>query len=277
MMKTMIHSSCKGTNTEKILFVLVCLLFTGCFQSCNHEDPEEQPEQKEPEPEIPKVVLPKVQNGYVYDIEGNFYQTVQVDSLPWWMAENLKTTKYNDSTVIPNVTDNTKWFNLTSGAYCWYNHDKNTYGNTYGALYNWYAVNTGKLCPAGWHVPSYYEWAQLLPYGGPALKETGYTHWKEVKDAIDPFFGTVIFHTATPGTNTTGFKALPGGGLSAYQFSAIGEYGLWWSSSTYIGNNNMESPVKFSLYYWINSSMLTLSVSAILSKNNGYSIRCVKN
>ena len=30
-----------------------------------------------------------------------------------------------------------------------------TYASTYGALYNWYAVdNSAGLCPTGWHVPS---------------------------------------------------------------------------------------------------------------------------
>ena len=71
------------------------------------------------------------------------------------MAENLKATKYNNGNDIDypgsNVDD---WNNNTSGAYVWYNNDKVTNKNIYVALYNWYAVNSGDICPAGWHVPS---------------------------------------------------------------------------------------------------------------------------
>jgi uncharacterized protein (TIGR02145 family) len=70
------------------------------------------------------------------------------------MVENLKTTKYNDGTDIPNVTDSVTWSTLTTPAYCWYKNNATANKDTYGALYNWYAVNTGKLCPGSWHVPT---------------------------------------------------------------------------------------------------------------------------
>ena len=69
------------------------------------------------------------------------------------MAENLRATKYNDNTSIPLVTEDGKWPVLTTPAYCWYKNEE-YYKTDYGALYNWFVVNTGKLCPAGWHVPS---------------------------------------------------------------------------------------------------------------------------
>ena len=70
------------------------------------------------------------------------------------MAENLKTTQYNDGTDIPLVTEVTEWINLNTPGYCWYDNDEATYKEIYGALYNWFAVNSGKLCPAGWHIPT---------------------------------------------------------------------------------------------------------------------------
>jgi uncharacterized protein (TIGR02145 family) len=103
--------------------------------------------------------------GTVSDVDGNTYQTIQIGT-QIWMAENLKTTKYNDETSIPNVTDATEWLNLTTPGYCWYNNDAATYKTPYGAMYNWYAVNTGKLCPAGWHVPSEPEFYVLDDYLG---------------------------------------------------------------------------------------------------------------
>lgn len=85
------------------------------------------------------------------DVSGNLYRVVKIGT-QLWFGENLKTFKYNDSTYIPLVEDNTQWASLTTPGYCWYNNDRSTYENIYGALYNWYAINTGKLCPAGWHV-----------------------------------------------------------------------------------------------------------------------------
>ncbi len=96
----------------------------------------------------------------IADIEGNVYMTIQIGSQTW-MAENLKTTLYNDGTVIPNVTDDTQWVNLQTGAYRWYMNDEEEYKDRYGALYNWYTVRNGKLCPAGWHVPGDEEWKKL--------------------------------------------------------------------------------------------------------------------
>src|SRR5674476_633708 len=104
----------------------------------------------------------------VTDIEGNVYHTVKIGTQTW-MVENLKTTKYKDGTAIPLVTDNKVWINLPTPAYCWYDNDATTYKNTYGALYNWYAVNTGKLAPTGWHIPTDAEWTTLQNYVGGEL------------------------------------------------------------------------------------------------------------
>ncbi len=86
------------------------------------------------------------------------YPTVLVDG-QCWFKENLRTTKYNDGSNIPNITDNTQWQNNTTGAYAWYNNDYATYGSNYGAYYNFYAINPvsngGKnVCPVGWRVPT---------------------------------------------------------------------------------------------------------------------------
>lgn len=152
--------------------------------------------------------------GFVADIDGNIYNTIAIGS-QIWMKENLRTTKYNDGTSIPLVTNSTEWASITLG-YCWYNNDPANYKSTYGALYNFLAVcsiyNGGKnICPTGWHVPSYDEWVTLALYldpnaiqfyntissvAGGKLKESGTDHWQS------PNFGA---------TNETGFTALPGG------------------------------------------------------------------
>jgi hypothetical protein len=95
------------------------------------------------------------------DNDGNVYKTITIGKQVW-MAENLKTTKYNDGTSIPLVADSISWKAIKTPAYCWYNNDIRNKGD-YGALYNWYTVNTNKLCPKGWHVPVNKEWTPLTP------------------------------------------------------------------------------------------------------------------
>lgn len=195
----------------------------------------------------------------IYDIDGNIYKTVTIGS-QIWMAENLKTTKYNDGEAIPNVTDNTTWEALAAGAYCWYDNNEATYKATYGALYNWYAVNTGKLCPTGWHVPSDSELTTLITYlggesvAGGKLKEVGTTHW----------------HTPNTGTtNSSGFTALPGYGRNGDgEFCDIGSYGHWWSSTEYSTDD-----------VWSLSMQCTNSNAGIYYgiKSFGYSVRCVRD
>src|SRR5665647_1584626 len=96
------------------------------------------------------IGLTGLQAQTVKDIDGNVYHTVKIGTQVW-MVENLKTTKYNDGTSIPNIIDGTTWSNLTTPGFCFYNNDAAN-KNIYGALYNWYTVNTGKLAPTGWHV-----------------------------------------------------------------------------------------------------------------------------
>jgi uncharacterized protein (TIGR02145 family) len=199
----------------------------------------------------------------VTDADGNIYNTVTIGTQVW-MASNLKVTKLNDNSAIPQVPDNTTWANLSTPSYCWYNNDATTNKSTYGALYNWYTVNTGKLCPIGWHVPTDAEWTILTNYLGGLgvaagkLKEAGTDHW------------------ATPNsdaTNSTGFTALPGGNRYVNSlgtgFQSIGSMGSWWSSTVYDLTNTW---VKIMVYNYS-----TLSDRNAYDKRQGNSVRCMKN
>jgi len=202
-----------------------------------------------------------VPSDVVADSDGNVYRTVTVGDQVW-LAENLKTTKYNDGTDIPLVTDNNEWKALTTAAFCWYNNDEATYGGTYGVIYNWYAVDAGNLCPAGWHIPDFYEWNELLDNlggtssAGGKLKEQGTVHWNSPN---------------TGATNASGFTALPGGVRSGPvgSFDGNGNFSVWWSSS---GNWYYEDA-------W--SILITQSDSIVnmrqLNWNTGCCIRCVKD
>ena len=191
------------------------------------------------------------------DIDGNVYHTITIGTQVW-MVENLKTTKYNDGTAIPLVTDNAAWRNLTTPGYCWYINNS-IYKNTpYGALYNWYAVNTGKLAPTGWHVPTDSEWTVLINYLGGNSVAGG-----KLKDS------TYWTSTNTCATNTTGFSAIPSG-FRNYDgtFNNMGDYGYWWGAST-AGD------------FIISWDCSVSDISSFLRNGNifdyGFSIRCVKD
>ncbi len=196
----------------------------------------------------------------VLDSDGNVYHTVTIGTQVW-MAENLKSTKYNDGTIIPNVTDNETWRVSTSGEYCWYNNNA-SYKNPYGALYNWHTVNTEKLAPAGWHVPSDAEWATLINYLGGGvyggkLKESGFIHW------------TV---NTLEGTNETGFTAVPGGLRMGNGFFQVFSFSSFWWSST---ETNFITNSTNAWYMGLDDG------NNIFRKNEyqnfGYSVRCVKD
>lgn len=97
----------------------------------------------------------------IQDIDGNTYKTIQIENKTW-MAENLRVTKYNDNTAIDHIVNTSDWNSHTQGAYCTPNNTTNTDSiQRYGNLYNNYVVQTNKICPAGWHVPSASEWSEL--------------------------------------------------------------------------------------------------------------------
>jgi uncharacterized protein (TIGR02145 family) len=123
----------------------------------------------------------------VTDIDGNVYQTVKIGTQVW-MVENLRVTRYNDGEPIPHITNNSNWANLNTAGYGWYNNEINN-KYPYGTMYNWYVVNSQKLCPKGWHVPTNAEWTILTDYLGglsaaaPKLKAAGNSYWIVVNNA----------------------------------------------------------------------------------------------
>ncbi len=195
----------------------------------------------------------------VKDADGNVYHIVTIGTQVW-MVENLKTTKFNDGSSITPITNGTAWSTLTTPAYAWYNNDQASNKATYGALYNWYAVNTGKLAPTGWHVSTDAEWNTLVAFlGGTAvaggkLKEAGTAHWSTPN---------------TGGDNSSGFTAFPGGSrYSNGSFYIMGSYGFWWSST--------ESTSTDALHQYISNSSSSITDKAG-AKTLGFSVRCIKD
>ncbi|MCX6302059.1 MAG: fibrobacter succinogenes major paralogous domain-containing protein [Bacteroidia bacterium] len=196
--------------------------------------------------------------GVVFDIDGNWY-IASIAGTQIWLLQNLKVTHLNDGTPIDNVTDQAIWMSLSTPGYAWYNNDAVTYAD-YGLLYNWATVNTGSLCPAGYHVPSEAELSTVIAWlGGPlvaggSFKETGTTHW------LDP-------NTGAENTDF-GFAGLPGG-LRDYMgfFSGIGENCNMWTSTRVASD-----PTYTSVYY--NSAEIFVQT---MMQGAGMSIRCLKD
>jgi uncharacterized protein (TIGR02145 family) len=192
----------------------------------------------------------------VTDIDGNVYNAITIGGQVW-MKENLKTTQYNVGYQIPYITDDALWVSTTSPAYCWYNNDISN-KDIYGALYNGYAIDTGLICPTGWHVPSDAEWTTLATYlggvnvAGGKMKETGTTHWQSPNTGAD---------------NSSSFTGLPGG---CRYFNpvwiGIGSFGYWWSST----HNSTALWIRRLSYGSSNIDRMNFGVY-------GFSVRCIKD
>ncbi len=193
----------------------------------------------------------------IKDIDGNVYDTVVIGTQVW-MVQNLKTTHYNDGSAIPTGLSDIDWSSTTDGAYAIY--DNNAVNDTiYGKLYNWYAVNTGKLAPAGWHVPSDSELITLTTYlgglyiAGGALKAT--TLWSSPN---------------TGATNSSGFTALPAGTrFNNGSFTTMGEDCAFWSSTEFDSND--------AYFHSLSFAQPSISRFTYGSKISGFSIRCVRD
>jgi uncharacterized protein (TIGR02145 family) len=208
--------------------------------------------------------------------DGEVYQTVKIGE-QIWMAENLRTTKYNDGTDIPLVTDNSAWLR-NDPAYCWYNNDEATYKDTYGALYNWKVVETGKLAPKGWHVPTENEWSKLEAY----LGANGY-NYDGTTDTWGAKLGKSlasqsIWQSSTEigdvgndlsTNNSSGFNGLPSGRRLSISGEFVGDSTecFWWSSTE----------AAYGAYFRGLYDTHSFVYSNDGDRRNGYSVRCIKD
>jgi len=207
----------------------------------------------------------------ITDFEGNIYKTIQIGTQVW-MSENLKATKFNDGTDITKVEGNSDWNTTITPAYCFYNNDESSNKEVYGAIYNFYAVASNKLCPAGYHVAGDDEFKTLEMYlgmtsvqanssdfrgtdEGGKMKENGYSHWNSPN---------------TGATNSSGFTALPGGFRHVSgSFMELGTAAHYWTSTSY---NSSQAWCR-NLQY----DKSTVKRTNYVNKIDGKSVRCIKD
>jgi len=199
----------------------------------------------------------------IKDIDNNIYHVVRIGTQTW-TKENLRTTRFNDGTDIPKITDGEDWESATTAAYCIYNNTIVADSIlTFGLLYNWYAATDDKLAPVGWHLPTEDDWNTLITYlggnqsAGAKLKETGTSHW------LYPNKGA---------TNETGFTALPSGGRYAHisQYLFMTQVGGFWSSTPYPYDN-------LAAYTYFLYSHDARMDRGNYGKQTGWSIRFIKD
>ncbi len=191
------------------------------------------------------------------------YSTIKIGSQTW-MTENLNVNKFRNGDRIKEAKTNRKWRRLGrkgKPAWCFY-ENKTLNGTRYGKLYNWYAVNDPRgLVPCGWHVPSDVEWTELTEFlGGEDIAGEKMKSVKGWKEYINNF---------SNGTNSSGFKGLPGG----YRFSNgiffyISSFGYWWSSTEDNENNAFYRDQSY------NKSNVGKDTN---DKMDGLSVRCIKD
>ena len=209
----------------------------------------------------PIAFNPSLTYGSVEDIDGNIYKTIQVGTQTW-IAENLRTTKYNNGDQIPlgygAPAGYTDWFDLgdgnysyNNGAYCWYDNDASTYKDAFGAIYNWHAIGTGKLCPTGWHVPTISDWTTLI---------------KILGGAVEPFnepTENAWIHCSDNSINESGFAPVTHGELCGWGFL---KSDFWWSATP----RPTDRAVPFAY-------LMSFYIYGYEPQSYGYSVRCLKD
>jgi uncharacterized protein (TIGR02145 family) len=213
--------------------------------------------------------------GITYN--GHNYSTITLNGKEW-MAENLRTNKYNDGTIIPIVDDPNRWaLNHNNGTtlpmMCWYDNVEDFYtANNYGALYNWYVINpvsngNKNICPEGWHVPTDEEWSDFINFidtdadggnnintAGGKMKSKGTEYWR-IPNA--------------DASNLSGFTGLPAGSrghLGSYLF--IDNEGRWWSST--------EDGTNYAWYRYMSYDLGSVNRYSH-NKSSALSVRCIKD
>ncbi len=211
--------------------------------------------------------LAEIESGTFFDARDNVEYGMVTIGEQVWMAENLRATKYNDASEIPHLPDSLSWTYNDGPGYCWYEND--TMYRSWGALYTWEAVNTGLLCPSGWHVSSDQEWKQLEIYLGMNETEADQTGFRGTAEG-GMMKATGLWESPNTGaTNETLMTIMPTGSRSPHAgFESMGWEAHIWTS-------DQESELKAFARYWrYNHSEIYRSSEY---KGSGFNVRCVKD
>jgi uncharacterized protein (TIGR02145 family) len=221
-------------------------------------------------PGVP-CVPPVCPTSTVTDVDGNIYNTVAIGT-QCWTKENLKVTKYNDGTVIPDETANTAgWGGLATGARSDYTGEA-YYIATYGYLYNWYAAtDSRKICPTGWHVPTDGEWTSLIQFIVPSETVSATVFGSQSPTAGGKLKSTsTLWDSPNVADNSSGFTSLPGGFRDGGNFFLVRNMAFFWSAT-------QADPTSAWHRYLDRSNTDVFRWSIIFNKSGGASVRCLRD
>ena len=214
----------------------------------------------------------------VTDIDGNVYETVILGE-QLWMAENLKTTHYQNGDDIPHVINTSDWDNLSTGAYCEYENNQIN-SEIYGRLYNWYTIDDSRgVCPEGFHVPSDDEFKQLEMFLGMSQQEANNVSFRGTDQGSQLAGRADLWNDGdlenNPAFDSTGFAAIPGGARSGenINFIDMNIWGDYWSSTTQDPNNPNIWGSWVRNFAWYNSAVHR----QVCDRHYGMAIRCLTN
>ena len=247
------------------VILLVWTIWGAFFLACSHD--------------IPENGLENVMYNAVQDVDGNYYDAVQIGEQVW-MRTNLRTRHFRDGSEI----NNGYYYNAPhcfspeflpsadfGDSYChfWNNNEK----KVYGLLYNWYAVDDQRgLCPEGWHVPSDVEWNQLEEY---VESQWCYNDYSVAKALASQYGWVSSNEWCDPGyhpekNNASGFGAVPAGRCRRSSFLGAGYNAHFWSATQYSGG--------YAYYRGLDNGNAYVSRGDYdLDKYNGFSVRCLRD
>lgn len=246
------------SSTRSLVYGL--LIVTLSISACKKDD------------DTPPSPTPQPQGcgSTVTDIDGNVYPVVTIGGR-CWMAANLRTTRYANGTVIPQVTDPATWADQDTDAWCWQGND-GTLDAIYGKLYTWYAA-ANNPCPTGWHVPSDAEWKTLELALGMPPDSVDLPDERGGSTNVGGKMKSLSTHWVSPNvgaTNVSGFSAEPAGIRYDYppaEFNYVGTYAYWWTTDE-VGDEAWQRSVA-NYAGWVYRSPR--------NKGRGACIRCLKN
>jgi uncharacterized protein (TIGR02145 family) len=188
------------------------------------------------------------------------FRTVRIGAQTW-MTDNLSVQFFRNGDPIPEAQTISEW--LEAGvnrqpAWCHYENEEG-YGIRYGKLYNWYAViDPRNIAPAGFHIPSTYEWTLLLKY---IEKSSG-------KDVLHSLYE---WSSEDFSFDSYGFGVLPSG-MRNHKGEFVNRLkgGYFWTST------EMDQIFAFAREFGVNAGNNASSEFGT-NKIVGFSIRCIKN
>jgi uncharacterized protein (TIGR02145 family) len=211
------------------------------------------------------------QNVFAIDYLGHTYNLKEYGDACWFL-DNLKALTLSDAENTPilpyTLGQSSGWHSGAATPY--YALHEHAPVDPHGAVYNWYAVASGHLCPSGWHVPSDQEWKNLEMHLGMTSSQANASLWRGTDQ------GTQMKSTST--------DPLPMDGTNSSEFSANRSYTLM-NGQNLNGNEGLRGRYHSSTKYGFEMVMRFVEygksgvfrqTDSNISTYGGY-VRCVKD